>query len=93
MLFQRSAPFKFSMSHTLQLEIPFESDRLANVAMRVLSVDKELKTDQVKRTLSTNEEMLIAHFDCVSTKMLRVSVNSFLEMLTMVTRTVDQFDP
>ncbi|KAI7864402.1 transcription factor Pcc1-domain-containing protein [Spinellus fusiger] len=82
----------FFMEHTLQLEIPFPSERLATVAMRVLSVDKELKADQVQRTLTTAEEILTVRFECTSTRMLRVSVNSFLEMVGMVTKTMDHYD-
>ncbi|KAI8089015.1 CTAG/Pcc1 family [Halteromyces radiatus] len=80
------------MEHQLQLEIPFPSSRLASIAMRVLAVDKELKTDQVKRTIQCDDALLKVHFESVSAKMLRVSSNSFLEMLLMVTRTMDQFD-
>ncbi|KAI9008877.1 CTAG/Pcc1 family [Phycomyces nitens] len=80
------------MDHKLNLEIPFPNERLAIIAKRVLSVDKELKTDQVKRTVDTAGKTLTVCFECTSTKMLRVAVNSFLEMLTMVTKTMDQFD-
>ncbi|KAI8890668.1 transcription factor Pcc1, partial [Backusella circina FSU 941] len=79
------------------LEIPFTSERLATIAQRVLNVDEELKTSQVHRVLTTEENILKAQhvyyrsFECVSTKMLRVSVNSFLEYLTMVVKTMDEF--
>ncbi|KAL1933951.1 hypothetical protein VTP01DRAFT_8041 [Rhizomucor pusillus] len=80
------------MEHTLRLEIPFPSERLADIALRVLNVDKELKTNQVKRELLTQENKLCANFEAVSARVLRVSVNSFLDMLAMVTRTMDQCD-
>ncbi|KAI8343186.1 CTAG/Pcc1 family [Chlamydoabsidia padenii] len=79
------------MDHKLDIDIPFPSPELATIAMRVLSVDKELKTDQVKRTMECDDALLKIHFQSVSAKMLRVSSNSFLEMLLMVTRTMDQF--
>ncbi|ORZ11200.1 CTAG/Pcc1 family [Absidia repens] len=79
------------MDHQLQIDIPFPSAKLATIAMRVLSVDKELKTDQVKRTLECDDALLKIHFASVSAKMLRVSSNSFLEMVLMVTRTMDQY--
>ncbi|CDH49931.1 hypothetical protein RO3G_16398 [Lichtheimia corymbifera JMRC:FSU:9682] len=80
------------MDHTLDLKIPFPTNRLANIAEQVLGVDKELKTDQVKRTTIVNDNILEARFECVSARMMRVSVNSYLEMLSMVTRTMDQYD-
>ncbi|KAI9484331.1 CTAG/Pcc1 family [Zychaea mexicana] len=75
-----------------KIEIPFPTNRLATIAQRVLNVDKELKTDQVKRSLSVNDDKLEALFECTTARMMRVSVNSFLEMLTMVTRTMDECD-
>ncbi|EIE91687.1 hypothetical protein RO3G_16398 [Rhizopus delemar RA 99-880] len=79
------------MDNTVTLEIPLTNERLATIAARVLDVDKELKVDQVKRTISTEGNILKVRFECYTTKMLRVSVNSFLEYLTMVTRTMDAF--
>ncbi|KAH8556605.1 CTAG/Pcc1 family [Umbelopsis sp. PMI_123] len=81
-----------SLSHSLHLEIPFPTPRLASIAQKTLSVDKELKVDQVKRTISANGDKLTVDFDCSSVKMLRVSATSFFEMLTMVTSTMEQFD-
>ncbi|RUS16268.1 transcription factor Pcc1-domain-containing protein [Endogone sp. FLAS-F59071] len=81
-----------TLDHSIHLIVPFPTPRLANIALRVLNVDKELKTDQARRTLSLEHEKLIVHFDCASTRMLRVSVNSFLEMLVMVTRTMEEFN-
>ncbi|KAI9252146.1 CTAG/Pcc1 family [Sporodiniella umbellata] len=79
------------MDNTITLEIPFSTERLASIAARVLDVDKELKPDQVKRTISTEENVLLVRFECYTTKMLRVAVNSFIECLTMVTRTMEAF--
>jgi EKC/KEOPS complex subunit PCC1/LAGE3 len=40
------------------LEIPFPTPRLADIAQQALSVDKELKADQVKRTISADGKFL-----------------------------------
>ncbi|KAG2188381.1 hypothetical protein INT44_001134 [Umbelopsis vinacea] len=82
----------FATAISRHLEIPFPTPRLASIAQRTLSVDKELKVDQVKRILTANGDKLIVDFDCSSVKMLRVSATSFFEMLTMVTSTMEQFD-
>ncbi|KAL4209466.1 hypothetical protein CU097_006298 [Rhizopus azygosporus] len=79
------------MDKTITLEIPLPNERLATIAARVIEVDKELKADQVKRTIAAEGNILKVRFDCYTTKMLRVSVNSFLEYLTMVTRTMEAF--
>lgn len=43
------------------LTIPFPSSRLANIAERALNVDKELKSDQVKRIITTDDDKLIVY--------------------------------
>jgi EKC/KEOPS complex subunit PCC1/LAGE3 len=57
---------------------------LASQALQILSPDKELKEDLVKRTLSVEGNELHADFECVSARMARVSVNSFLENAELV---------
>ncbi|CAG8466258.1 10234_t:CDS:2 [Ambispora leptoticha] len=74
------------------LTIPFPSPRLATIAARVLSVDKELKSNEVLRTIHAKDEELLVEFKCSSVRMLRVSVNSLMDMVIMVTRTMDVFD-
>lgn len=73
------------------IEIPFPSDKLALIAQQVLDVDTELKTDQVNRVITSQGNVLHVLFECYNTRMLRVAVNSFLEYLTMVTRTIEAF--
>ncbi|CAG8533045.1 2166_t:CDS:2 [Gigaspora rosea] len=80
------------MTPLTTLTIPFPTQRLATIAQSVLNVDKELKSDQVNRVISTDDTNLVVQFNCSSVKMLRVSVNSLLEMLIMVTKTIDAFD-
>ncbi|PKC75569.1 Pcc1-domain-containing protein [Rhizophagus irregularis] len=82
----------FKKNYLATLTIPFPSSRLANIAERALNVDKELKGDQVKRIITTDDDKLIVSFDCASVKMLRVSVNSLFDMIMMITKTMDAFD-
>ncbi|GBC53739.1 transcriptional regulator Pcc1 [Rhizophagus irregularis DAOM 181602=DAOM 197198] len=65
-----------TLGHSLTLTIPFPSSRLANIAERALNVDKELKGDQVKRIITTDDDKLIVSFDCASVKMLRNNKNN-----------------
>ena len=41
--------------------------------------------------LSVKDATLSAEFNAVDARMLRVSVNSFLEMLVLATKTLDSF--
>ncbi|GAA5796520.1 hypothetical protein HPULCUR_001892 [Helicostylum pulchrum] len=74
------------------LEIPFPNERLAVIAQRVMDVDTELRETQVLRIITFEKNILKVEFGCYNTKMLRVAVNSFLEYLTMATRTIEEFD-
>ena len=56
-----------------------------------LVVDEELHSDKVSRSLRLDGSALGADFRAVDARMLRVSVNSFLEMLILATRTMDSF--
>ncbi|KAG9292944.1 hypothetical protein G9A89_016306 [Geosiphon pyriformis] len=62
------------------------------MASQVLAVDRELKSDEITRVIRTEEEQLLVEFNCSSIKMLRVSVNSLMDMVIMVTRTMTTFD-
>ncbi|KAG2196769.1 hypothetical protein INT47_009660, partial [Mucor saturninus] len=73
------------------LEIPFPNEHLAVIAQRVMDVDTELRVEQVRRIITAEGNLLKVEFGCYNTKMLRVAVNSFLEYLTMATRTIEEF--
>lgn len=66
------------------LKIPFPSHVYASQALQILSPDKELKEQLVTRTLSVEGTELHTQFDCVSARMARVAVNSFLESVDLV---------
>jgi EKC/KEOPS complex subunit PCC1/LAGE3 len=52
--------------------------------LQVLSPDKELKEDLVKRTMSVEGKNLKVDFLCISARMTRIAVNGFLESLDLV---------
>jgi len=95
------APTPSPLSHTVylpirnhancgSLKIPFPSPVLASQALQILSPDKELREDQVKRTLSIDGTDLRVKFECVSARMARVSVNAFLENLDLVVSSMSE---
>ena len=86
------------------LDIPFPDARLASVALRALKVDEEL-SPLVHRTLCTvtsadssgaavegGETVLRVKYQATTNRMLRVSVNSFLEGLALVLEVMEQLD-
>ncbi|XP_041366042.1 uncharacterized protein LOC121381028 [Gigantopelta aegis] len=78
---------------SIDIKIPFPSERCAEIAYRSLNVDQEPKRGGVKRTLVFAENMLHVHFEASEARKLRVSVNSFMDHVILVTNTMDQFGP
>jgi Transcription factor Pcc1 len=66
------------------LSTPFPTPLLASQALQILSPDKELKEDLVRRTLSVQQAELRIEFECVSALMTRIAVNAFLESIELV---------
>ena len=56
-----------------------------------LEVDEELHADKVTKILSAEGCQLKAEFAACDARMLRVSVNSFFDMVALATQTLDAF--
>ncbi|XP_074659696.1 EKC/KEOPS complex subunit LAGE3-like [Tubulanus polymorphus] len=76
-----------------ELRIPFLTEREADIAFGSLSVDKEPKRGGCRKTLTVDRNFLIINFTAAEARMLRVGVNSFLDLLTLVMQTMQQFGP
>ncbi|KAJ2777839.1 hypothetical protein GGI15_004381, partial [Coemansia interrupta] len=81
-----------SFPHTTKLTIPFTSARHATIACNSLSVDSELSSDKVQRTISTSDAQLLVTFSATTLRMLRVSINGFMDSLILVTKTLESFE-
>ncbi|KAF9161142.1 hypothetical protein DFQ27_007386 [Actinomortierella ambigua] len=81
-----------SLDEHLTLEIPFPSPRLAEIAAKVLEVDKDLKPEVSQRVIRTDDSSLIIEFNTSTLKLLRTVVNSQLDMVRMVVETMGAFD-
>jgi len=77
--------------HTITVKIPFASSKHADIARRVLQVDAELQPQFVKKTLTTEGDLLVASFSTLTIRLARLTLNSFLENLDLVTRTLGEF--
>ena len=54
-------------------------------------MDEELHADKVTKILSTEGCQLKVEFAACDARMLRVSVNSFFDMVALATKTLDAF--
>ncbi|KAJ2898248.1 hypothetical protein GGI21_004876 [Coemansia aciculifera] len=79
------------LPHTITLSIPFADARLATIAKESLVVDRELSEGKVSRTIATQDSLLVATFSAETLRILRVSVNGFMESLILVSKTLEAF--
>ncbi|PQE27972.1 transcription factor Pcc1 protein [Rutstroemia sp. NJR-2017a WRK4] len=83
---------------SLTIDIPLLTSRLAHAALSALSVDKEL-SPLVRREFSTirapgaaEETILRTEYKATTNRMLRVSVNGFMESLALVLEVMGELD-
>ncbi|KAI5450288.1 hypothetical protein NCC49_003199 [Naganishia albida] len=79
--------------HETTLKIPFKSAQHADIARRVILVDRELNGHLVERTLVVQDNILIATYRTATVRLLRLATNGFIENLQLVIRTIHQFAP
>jgi len=77
----------------LNLSVPFPSAREAEIAYDALRVEVEPARSRVTRTMAVDGTDLKVELRAETAKSLRVSVNSLLEHLVLVTQTIQQFGP
>lgn len=74
-------------------EVDYESEENAQVVYSALAVDKELQPDKVKRQMSVSNGKLFVHFEAVEARFLRASFSAFMDVLTLATKTIEEFGP
>ncbi|KAL4574748.1 hypothetical protein LXL04_021584 [Taraxacum kok-saghyz] len=78
-------------SSSLDLEVDYKSDEIARIVYSALAVDKELQPDKVRRQMSVSDGKLIVHFEATEARFLRASYSAFVDVLTLATKTIEQF--
>lgn len=77
--------------HSVSVRIPFANNEHATIAKQVIEVDAELQKSAVKRTLTVEDNQLVANFDTLTVRLARLVVNGFLENVDLVARTIGEF--
>ena len=75
----------------IKVSIPFSDERQATIAYNSFRVEVEPPRSKVSRSLSVDGSNLVVLFTSSEVRNLRVSVNSFLEHVTLVAETMRQF--
>ncbi|NP_001155050.1 L antigen family, member 3 isoform 1 [Nasonia vitripennis] len=78
---------------TVDLSIPFPSEREADVAYQTLRVDAEPSRSGVKKTLTLESNTLKVNFAGSEARKIRVGLTSFFEALLLITETMKEFGP
>ncbi|CAF2121867.1 hypothetical protein BRARA_C01413 [Brassica rapa] len=86
-----TAPFNQNWDFSCNLDVNFETEQHAFIAYRALAVDKELQPDKVRRVMSVSNNKLSVHFEAIEARLLRASFSAFLDVLTLATRTIQEF--
>ncbi|KAL3846168.1 hypothetical protein ACJIZ3_003571 [Penstemon smallii] len=84
-----NAPTKWDFR--CNLEVDYESDEIAQMVYSALVVDKELQPDKVKRKMSVSNGKLYVDFEAVEARFLRASYSAFVDILTLATKTIEEF--
>uniref|UniRef100_A0A3Q0RK09 L antigen family member 3 n=1 Tax=Amphilophus citrinellus TaxID=61819 RepID=A0A3Q0RK09_AMPCI len=74
------------------LEVPFPSSHEATIALRSLSPDREPRKGGISKVITVSGSTL-SRWSADEARILRVSVNSFLDHLSLVMETMDMFGP
>ncbi|XP_061686540.1 L antigen family member 3-like [Syngnathoides biaculeatus] len=75
----------------LSLDVPFPSSREAAIALRSLNPDREPRRGGIHKRLTLAGSVLSVKWGADEARILRVSVNSFLEHLGLVLETMHAF--
>ncbi|KYO17603.1 EKC/KEOPS complex subunit LAGE3 [Alligator mississippiensis] len=75
------------------LSVPFPSPLNARIAHGALSPDPEPRKAEVSKELTVVENLLHVRWRAAEARLLRVSINSFLDHLGLVVETMEQFGP
>ncbi|WVY89095.1 hypothetical protein V8G54_037864 (chloroplast) [Vigna mungo] len=73
------------------MEVDFGSEEHASIVYAALAVDKELQPDKVKRGMTVSDGKLSVHFEATEARFLRASFSAFVDVLTLATKTIEQF--
>ncbi|XP_062505283.1 EKC/KEOPS complex subunit Lage3-like [Corticium candelabrum] len=81
------------MTYSFEIEVPFPTEREAQIACNSLSVDPEPRRSGCTKVLETEEATLKVRFTASEARIIRVAVSSFLDYLILVINTIKKFGP
>lgn len=86
-------PFSLTSPPHSTLSIPFPSPLEAQIAHGSLAPDPEPRKGGISKELTVTENFLHVHWKADEARILRVSISSFLDHLSLVIETMEMFGP
>ncbi|CAF1001567.1 unnamed protein product [Adineta steineri] len=80
------------MDFACELNIPLLTTRHAEIVYNTVRIDREPKKN-VQRIEKLNNNVLNVRFEAEEAKFIRVAVESYLEKINSILRTIQRFDP
>jgi len=79
--------------YTFELELPFATERHAEIVLNSVVQDEEPRSgSMVERKLSVEKNTLKVNWTAQEARILRTSVNSLLQLISLTAATIEQFD-
>ncbi|CAD6636744.1 XXYS1_4_G0043160.mRNA.1.CDS.1 [Saccharomyces cerevisiae] len=78
-----------SLDHTLELKIPFETERQATIATKVLSPDPILKPQDFQVDYSSEKNVMLVQLRSIDDRVLRVGVSSIIDSIKTIVEAMD----
>ncbi|CAI6635781.1 AAC_HP2_G0034100.mRNA.1.CDS.1 [Saccharomyces cerevisiae] len=78
-----------SLDHTLELKIPFETERQATIATKVLSPDPILKPQDFQVDYISEKNVMLVQFRSIDDRVLRVGVSSIIDSIKTIVEAMD----
>ncbi|CAI4650801.1 CBM_collapsed_G0036800.mRNA.1.CDS.1 [Saccharomyces cerevisiae] len=79
-----------SLDHTLELRIPFETERQATIATKVLSPDPILKPQDFQVDYSSEKNVMLVQFRSIDDRVLRVGVSSIIDSIKTIVEAMER---
>uniref|UniRef100_T2MDS2 L antigen family member 3 n=1 Tax=Hydra vulgaris TaxID=6087 RepID=T2MDS2_HYDVU len=79
--------------YELELNVPFPTQRYAEIAYNTLRVDKEPSRGGCRKTISVNKCILTIALKAKEARVLRTASNSIFDHLSLIIETIDRFGP
>ncbi|XP_038603659.1 EKC/KEOPS complex subunit LAGE3 [Tachyglossus aculeatus] len=79
--------------HQFTLTVPFPSPLEAQIALGALAPDEEPRKGGIAKELAVSGSQMTVHWSAEEARILRVSISSFLDLLSLVLLTMERFGP